>query len=291
MPAHDRHDISMGLFYGLATPLVASTATAAAKALSADLSPWFIVWVQYGLCSLITVPWLLRHGPGALASRRAPLLIVRSLAGWMGFTTYFLALPHIPLVDAALLRAAAPLWVPLIVWLWVREAIPGNRWIGLIGGFAGIVLVLQPSMDGVTGGHLLGAMAGVALATSMATTRGLSTSEPAARVLCYYFLLSFVASTPMGLAHLKPVAADQLPGLLYVGLSIFITMVLYTRAYTHAPTTVVAPLSYVAVPLSGLLDWWFWQSLPNALAVAGAVVVIASGIVTFGLNAHTRSEH
>lgn len=291
MPGHDRHHISLGLFYGLATPLVASTATAAAKSLSADLSPWFIVWVQYGLCALITVPWILRQGTRVLASHRAPLLVVRSLAGWLGFTTYFLALPHIPLVDATLLRAAAPLWVPLIVWLWVREAIPGSRWLGLIGGFAGILLVLQPSMDGVKGGHLLGAMAGLALATSMATTRGLSTSEPAARVLCYYFLISFVASTPMGLVHLEPVAAEQLPGLLYVGLSIFLTMVLYTRAYTHAPTTVVAPLSYIAVPLSGLLDWWFWQTLPNALAIAGSVVVIASGVITVALNARTRSEH
>lgn len=291
MPGPDRHHISLGLFYGLATPVVASTATAAVKSLSADLSPWFIVWVQYGLCSLIMLPWILRRGAKTLSSRRAPLLIVRSLAGWLGFTTYFLALPHIPLVDAALLRAAAPLWVPLIVWLWVREAIPGIRWIGLIGGFTGILLVLQPSMDGINGGHLLGAMAGLALATSMATTRGLSTSEPAARVLCYYFLISFIASTPMGLLHMEPVALEQLPPLIYVGLSIFLTMVLYTRAYTHAPTTVVAPLSYVAVPLSGLLDWWFWQTLPNALAVTGALVVIGSGVVTVALSARTRSEH
>ena len=291
MPGHDRHHISLGLFYGLATPLVASTATAAAKSLSADFSPWFIVWVQYGLCSLIMLPWLLRRGTRALSSRRAPLLIVRSLAGWLGFTTYFLALPHIPLVDATLLRAAAPLWVPVIVWLWVREAIPRNRWIGLIGGFAGILLVLQPSMDGIHAGHLLGAMAGLALATSMATTRGLSTSEPAARVLCYYFLISFLASTPMGLVHLEPVSVEQLPGLVYVGLSIFITMVLYTRAYTHAPTTVVAPLSYIAVPLSGLLDWWFWQTLPNTLAVVGSLMVIGSGIVTVVLSTRTHSEH
>lgn len=291
MPDQNRHHISLGLFYGLATPLVASTATAATKSLSADVSPWFIVWVQYGLCSLIMLPWILRRGPRALSSHRAPLLIVRSLAGWLGFTTYFLALPHIPLVDATLLRAAAPLWVPLIVWLWVREAIPGNRWVGLIGGFAGILLVLQPSMDGINGGHLLGTMAGLALATSMATTRGLSTSEPAARVLCYYFLISFIASTPMGLVHLEPVSLAQWPALIYVGLSIFITMVLYTRAYTHAPTTVVAPLSYIAVPLSGLLDWWFWQTLPNALAVAGSLMVIGSGIVAVALSTRTRSEH
>jgi drug/metabolite transporter (DMT)-like permease len=287
----DRHHIVLGVFFGLATPLVASTATAAAKLLSEGLSPWFIVWVQYGVCSLVMLPWLLRRGVSALISRHTPLLMVRSLAGWLGFTTYFLALPHIPLVDATLLRAAAPLWVPLIVWLWERESIPRGRWIGLLGGFSGILLVLQPTLDGVSAGHLLGVVAGLSLATSMATTRRLSASEPAARVLFFYFTISFLASTPMGLIHAEPPTPDQIPGLLYVGLSIFLTMVLYTRAYTHAPTTVVAPLSYIAVPLSGLLDWWFWDTLPDPLALLGALVVIASGILAITLSAGTRSEH
>jgi drug/metabolite transporter (DMT)-like permease len=286
-----RHHIGRGVFYGLATPLVASTATATAKFLATDLSPWFIVWVQYGICLLVMLPWLARRGPAVLATRHPLLHGIRSLFGWLGFTTYYLALPHIPMVDAALLRAAAPLWVPLMVFLWLRDAIPPVRWIALLGGFAGVLLILRPDIDGVSGGHLLGLAAGAALAGSMATTRRLSASEPAARVLFYYFLISFIASTPMGLAHASLPSLSQWPGLIYVGLSIFLTMVLYTRAYTWAPTTVVAPLSYLAVPLTGLMDWWFWQHTPTAVGVAGMLVVIASGIAAVTLGTRERSEH
>lgn len=291
MPSHDRHHIPRGVFYGLATPLVASTATATAKFLTDDLSPWFIVWVQYGICCLIMVPWLLRQGPGALKTRHPRLHLVRSLFGWLGFTTYYLALPHIPLVDAALLRAAAPIWVPLIVFAWLRATVPASRWAALLGGFLGVMLILQPEDGMVSPGHLLGVAAGMALAGSMATTRRLSASEPAARVLFYYFFISFIASTPMALLHFRPLFLDHIPGLLYVGCSIFLTMVLYTRAYTWAPTTVVAPLSYVAVPLSGLLDWFFWQEMPNTLALAGTLVVIASGILAVTAGARQGGEH
>lgn len=280
-----------GILYGLATPLVASTATATAKFLSSDLSPWFIVWIQYGICSLIMVPWLLRHRWQVLRTSRPGLHLIRSLFGWLGFTTYYLALPHIPLVDAALLRAAAPIWVPVIVFVWLRATVPGLRWLALLGGFVGVLLILQPADGSISPGHLLGMAAGMALAGSMATTRRLSASEPASRVLFYYFFISFVASTPMGLAHLQPVTAAQIPGLIYVGVSIFLTMVLYTRAYTWAPTTVVAPLSYVAVPLSGILDWFFWRELPNGLAVIGTLVVIASGILAVTAGARQGGEH
>lgn len=291
MPTHDAHHMSRGILYGLATPLVASTATATAKLLSQDLSPWFIVWVQYGICCLIMMPWLIRHRGQALKTNYPVLHIVRSLFGWLGFTTYYLALPHIPLVDAALLRAAAPIWVPLIVFAWLRATIPAVRWMALLGGFAGVMLILQPEDGNINAGHLLGVAAGMSLAGSMATTRRLSASEPASRVLFYYFFISFVASTPMALQHFGPVAPAQIPGLLYVGLSIFLTMVLYTRAYTFAPTTVIAPLSYVAVPLSGLLDWFFWRELPNALALAGTLVVIASGVLAVTAGSRQGGEH
>lgn len=291
MSGHDRYHISRGVAYGLATPMVASTAAATAKVLAGTLSPWFIVWVQYGICTLVMMPWLMRNGPGALRTEHPRLLVIRSLAGWSGFTTYYLALPFIPLVDAALLRAAAPLWVPLVVFVWLRQPVPLVRWIALITGFTGVALILQPGVHSINPGYLLGIAAGVSLAGSMATTRRLSASEPASRVLFFYFSISFLASTPMALTHLKPVTWHQMTALLYVGLSIFLTMVLYTRAYTFAPTTVVAPLSYASVPMSGLLDWWLWHHVPGPVAFVGMAIVVGSGILAVTVGSRAGGEH
>ncbi|MBZ2187635.1 DMT family transporter [Alcanivorax sp. JB21] len=288
----DRHHIPLGVFYALATTVVASTAAATVKHISSEgVSPWLIVWVQYGLCTLLLLPWLLRHGPAALATQRPALHTVRSLGGWLGFTCYYLALPYIPLVDATLLRSAAPLWVPLIVFIGLRQQIPLARWVALAGGFAGILMILRPASQGIQLGHLLGMTAGLALAISMATTRALSTSEPANRILFYYFAISFAASTPMALLNLQPVSLLAASGMLYVGLSIFLTMVLYTRAYSHAPTSLIAPLSYAAVPVAGLLDWWYWRELPDSLAFTGMAIVIASGIFAVVFTRDRRSDH
>ena len=291
MPTAYQKQVQAGIVLALVTSLIASTAAAAAKVLSEDYSPWLVVWVQYGLCWLLMLPWLLRQGPGAVRTPRAGLHISRSLAGWLGFTCYYLALPEIPLVDASLLRSAAPLWVPAVVWLWLRQQVPASRWWALLVGFAGVCLVLNPQVHGLNPGHLLGLGAGVALAVSMATTRSLSTTEPAARVLFYYFGISFLASTPMALLHLEPIGLAAWPGFLWVGLSIFLTMVLYTRAYTLAPTSVIAPLSYVAVPAAAGLDWLLWKQLPDLMTLAGSVLVISSGVLALTLSPRSHSDH
>jgi drug/metabolite transporter (DMT)-like permease len=287
----DRHNPALGISYALATSLVASTAAASAKYLSGQLSPWFIVWCQYGLCALLTLPWALRQGFVGLHSQRPTLLLVRSLGGWLGFTGYYLSLPFIALADASVLRSAAPLWVPLVIFVWLRERIPAVRWFALLSGFAGVLLILRPDSGSINPGHLLGMLAGLGLAISMATTRALSTSEPAARVLFYYFFISFVVATPMGVLNIGALPAALWPALLYVGFSTFMTMVLYNRAYTHAPTSLVAPLGYVAVPAAALIDWLVWDHLPSLWMLAGCTLIILSGIFAVTLRSQSQGEH
>lgn len=302
MSAGERHHITKGVFYSLATSLVASSAAAAVKLIASELSPWLIVWLQYGICTALMLPWLYRHGLQGLRSERYSLHLIRSLGGWLGFTTYYLAIPLIPLVDASLLRAAAPLWVPLIVWLSFAERVPPLRWITLIGGFLGICLIViagaiagpateQESGSVLQTGHLIGLGAGLGLAVSMAFTRTLSASEPAGRVLFYYFSFSFIASTPMAALHWSPIPMTLWLALAYVGASIFLTMIFYTKAYTYAPTTIVAQLGYIAIPIAALFDWIFWHHIPNGIVTLGCLIVIASGVLAVTLGRRQRSEH
>ena len=288
----DRHHIARGVIYALATSLVASLAAAIVKWLAASgMSPWQIVWVQYGICTAMMLPWLHRHGLGGLQSLRYRQHLIRAAGGWLGFTTYYLALADIPLVDASLLRAAAPLWVPLVVWVGLGESIPAIRWLALVTGFVGVTLVLQPGETGFSTGHLIGLAAGLSLAISMAFTRALSSSEPAGRVLFYYFAFSFIASTPMALLHWSPVNLIDALALLVIGVAIYMTMVFYNRAYSYAPTTLVAPLGYIAVPTAALIDYLVWQHLPSGPVLLGSALVIVSGVMAVTLGSRQRSEH
>ena len=283
-----KENTSKGIAYAVATAVIASTAAAAAKLVASDVPVPLIVMVQYSICLAVMLPWLMRSGVKVLKTRRPAAHLMRGVTGWLCFYVYYLALAHIPLVDATLLRNTGPLFVPLAVWLWLKVLIPGKSWGPMILGFSGVLLILRPQLDGIDPWHFVGLMSGFFLAFSMVGTRTLSTTEPSSLILFYYFAISFICSLPIAIANWQPVPLRTLPYLIYVGLSIFITMWLYTQAYTWAKATVVAPVNYLGVVFAGLLGWLMWDHVPDAIAIIGMVLVVAAGLLSIYINALSR---
>lgn len=286
-----RYNLPAGIGLALATSLVMSLAAVLIKLATTNLSIEMIVFFQYLLCVLAMLPWLQRQGLQGLRTERPWLHLLRGLCGWGCFYAYYLALAHIPLAEAALLRNAAPLCVPLWLLLWQRVGLPLPSWLPLLIGFAGVVLIIQPEGTGFSGWHLVGFASALTLAGSIVTTRELTRTEPVNRILFYYFLISSLAGLPLALLHWQPLTLQSLPYLLLIAASIWLTMWLYTRAYSLAPASVIAPLSYCGVLFAGLWGWWLWDQLPTAGAWAGMLLVVVGGLGSVWIGARLGSRH
>lgn len=271
-------NLLFGAALALATAMVVSIATAATKYTAAFVTIEQIVFFQYLFCVVIMLPPMLRLGFGCLKTEHFKLHIMRGVSGWLCFYTYYLALDKIPLVDASLLRNTAPLCVPVLFLLWKGFRMPFLRWLPVIIGFVGIGLVLKPQGSLLSIWHLLGLASGITLAGSIVTTRTLALTEPTSRILFYYFTFSSVCGLPLAINNWQPVPLFTLPVMAGIGISIWLTMWLYTKAYGFARATVISPVSYCGVLFTGLLGWIFWDQIPQQSAVAGAVLIIAGGI-------------
>lgn len=289
MLAQTPQNLLLGVIFAVATSLVMSIAAVLIKYSSATLSIESIVFIQYLVCLLVMLPWLAHKGVGVLKTDHLKLHLLRGLSGWACFYFYYLALSQIPLADAAMLRNAAPLWVPVLLYLWKGESLALKRWLPVFAGLFGVALVIQPNGDNVSIWHLAGIGSALMLAGSMVTTRYLTVSEPNNRILFYYFLISTLASIPLALLHWKPIPNDLWPILLLIGLSIWLVMWLYTQAYRYANATVISPLNYLGVIFTGLMGWLFWDQLPTTWAVAGAVLIIGGGVAAVWMG--RKSDH
>lgn len=262
---------------------LASTAVAATKYASVYARTEVIVTVQYLVCTLLCLPRILRAGAGNLRTGHLGLHLLRGVAGVLGFYLFYASLQHIPLVDAMLLRQSAPLMVPLVLWAWLREGVAGRAWLPLFIGFAGIVVILRPSPQGLSGWHAAGLLSAITLALSMVATRRLAATEPTARILFYYAVLSLACVAPFSLGDFDGIPAASWLAILYVGVAIYWTLELYTRAYGMAPTAAIAPINYFAVVLAGFWGWLFWGQVPDRWSLLGSALVIAGGLLTIYL--------
>lgn len=271
-------NLLLGATFALASTLVMSLAAAATKYSAEFVSIAQIVLVQYVVCTLIMLPWLCRKGLKTLKTEKSGLHLIRGLSGWLCFYTYYLALNKIPLGEAALLRNAAPLIVPLLVLVWLKYRMPIINWLPVMIGFTGIALVLKPEGSQLNPWHLVGIASAILLSVSIVTTRELTKTEPTNRILFYYFSLSALFSLPLALADWQPITLISLLLMLAISLSIWGIMWLYTKAYSYAEATVIAPLSYFGVLFAGLLGWLFWQQVPDMMSVIGAMLIIGGGL-------------
>ncbi len=260
--------------------LITSLAGVATKWVVADVPVYTIACLQYLFCLILLMPRMLKSRKSLLKTDQLGVHLIRGLGGWLCFLCYYLAIEHIPLVEAALLRSASPLCVPFIILLLNARWIPRRFWGPILVGFVGVGMILRPESDGVSVWHVVGFLSAVFLAVSMVFTRKLAISEPPVRILFFYFLLSFLCGLPFMVVHWRPVPLSAWPFLVFIGVAIFLALVLYTRAYQLARASIVSPLSYLGVVFAGIWGWMIWGHIPDAIAVVGIALVIIGGLGT-----------
>ena len=289
--ASQSNDIRRAIWLSVLMVTLSSTAIAAAKYVSANVTTAAIVTVQFLICTLVCVPRIKRPRLRSLRTERLGLHLLRGLAGALGFYLFYGAVENISLVDAMMLRQSAPLLVPLVLWSWNREKISKSAWLPLVIGFSGIAVILRPTTAELNWWHVAGLLSALGLAISMVATRKLASTEPTARILFYYCLFSLVCMAPLSVGDFDGLTALDWIAMLYIGIAVSVALELYTRAYGMAPTATIAPINYFSVVLAGIWGWLIWDQVPDRFSILGSILVAVGGILTlyFAQREHTTA--
>jgi len=233
---------------------------------------------------LILLPLIVQRGidtapDGLLATRHPWLHLARSLFGLAAMYCFFYALSKLPLADAVLLNFTAPLFIPFVAVLWLREQVTARVAVAILTGFAGVLFILKPGSGLYSWAALIGLASGAFAGISMVTLRRLSATEPPMRVVLYYgiictgvsvfpLLWSWTTPTPDALAYLA-------------GAGVFATagQYLLSKGYGYAPAAQIGPFTYASVVFAGGYGWLFWGEMPDWMSAAGTVLVVVAGVL------------
>lgn len=246
-----------------------------------SVSTGTIVFFQNSISLLLFAPWALQHGVVGVKTTRTWLHILRAVGGLLSQALMFIAVKKMPLMNAVLLTNSAPLFIPLITCVWLKEKISGVVWISLLVGFLGVMLILKPSPALLSNpAALLAISAALFSAFALVTVNRLSITETTQRILFYYFLISSVAAAPFAVATWNMPSGRDWLYLLGIGVSMAASQLLIILAYRHASAGRIAPFNYSVVIFSGLIGWLVWKNTPGILAIVGVLLVSAGGILS-----------
>jgi drug/metabolite transporter (DMT)-like permease len=253
---------------------------AAGKYLVRDFPVITVAWARFFFHFLVMAGYVaLLRGRVPLRTGHPGLQVARGLL-LVGFSALLIAtLKHLPQAEAAAIVFVAPLAILALAGPLLGEHVTWARWVAVIAGLAGMLIVVRPG----SGLSAVGVAFGVAtLACNVAfqlITRKMALKE---HPLTTVFLSAAIGTGVMALA-LPFGAPDHWPSplqaalFLSFGLTGSAAHLLLIRAYRLVPASFVAPLIYNHIVLATLAGWAFFGDFPDAWSLAGMAVIVASG--------------
>ena len=280
MPEAERHPL-----YGVVLILFALFFFAALDATAKHLAQTFalplLVWARYTFHCLLMVIFLAPSMRLKLVKTGKPYTQVFRALMLVGVSLLSLAAFRLmPLAETTAILFVTPLFVALLSGPILGEKVGLKRWLAVLVGFIGALLVARPG----------GAMTGLGLVFALAAalcysiyqiqTRQLSASENTFTMLFYTALTGTVVLT-LALPWFwrgpwpSPLEALQIASLgVYGGTGHY----LLTRAFRHAPASTLSPMMYAQLIWATLLGWLVFGQLPDGVSMFGMAVIAGSGL-------------
>lgn len=253
---------------------------ATAKWLSGHINVFMVVWARYVvqlvLALVVFNPWTV---PGLMRTRRPGLQLFRSALLFGCTALNFCALQYLQLDQTVSIMFSTPFFVALFAGPILGEWIGVRRWAAILVGFAGIILVARPGVGGIHPAALLMLAAAVCYSLYGITTRMLAATDASQTTLFYSSLVgAVVASVPLFWMWETPREPLVLGAMLELGVVVGAGHFLLILAHARAPAATLAPFIYTQIISMIVLGWLLFGNLPNAWTLAGAAVVVSSGI-------------
>ncbi len=276
--ARTRHS-QLGITLMVVAVLNFGAMEAIAKLLIADYPMPMIAWSRWGFHFLLCLPFFLHpRNHGYLRTRRPVVHTLRPLILVTATFAFIAALADMQLAAATALVFTAPLLVTALSPLLLSEVVGTRRRIAVAVGFCGVLVILRPSPEFNNWIALLPLLAGACYAGYQLTTRHLSGTEPAMTQFFYVGLGGFlITSMVVPFFWKSPTLASW--GLLALsGVFGLAAQWLAIKAFEAADASVVSPFLYTQIIWATLFGFVLFGDLPDLWTIAGASIVVASGI-------------
>ena len=253
-----------------------------AKHVMLFLPAFVAVFFRYLLALALTLVIVWRAGGLSLLATGHPLL--QALRGLMLVSSTwlnFFAISHLQLAQTAAISFTIPLWVCALSVPLLGEAVGLRRWIAVLVGFLGVLVIMRPGTDDFHPAMLLSVMAAICGALYNIATRKVGGRDRAETSLFYVGLVgSLGAALPLPW-HWQMPEGTQWLFLVGMGLCGGIGHFMLIQAHRLAPAAALSPFVYTQIVWMILLGFLMFGDVPDLWTLIGAMVVIASGLFVF----------
>jgi len=249
----------------------------------------------------------LEGGIRLLKTRRPVLHFFRGSLLVLANMFFFLGLATLPFAETVALFFVAPLFICLLSRPILGEKVGISRWIVILIGFCGVLVMVRPGAEVFAVTSLLPILAALSYAIMQMMTRKLGMQEKAGALTFYiqfaFILISSLIGLSIGDGRLNTLDNSTsefllrawtwpLPGdfglLALCGLIVAFGGYLLSQAYRLGQASAVAPFEYTSMPFALIIGYYLWGDWPDWTSFVGSGLIIFSGMLIVFIDSRSR---
>lgn len=263
--------IAAGFFFSLMTFFVR---------LSGDLPTMQKAFFRNAVATVAAAVILAKSADGFKMKKQSRFALwMRCAFGTTGIICNFYAIDKISLADSNILNKLSPFFAIIASLFILKEKADRYEWGTVIVAFTGALFVVKPSFQMEFLYGIIGVMGGLCAGIAYTWVRKLGTmGERGPIIVMYFSLFSCITILPFMILTYEPMTWKQLGILLLAGASATGGQLCITKAYTKAPAKEISVFDYSQVIFAAILGMCFLGQVPDALSIAGYVIIIGSAV-------------
>jgi drug/metabolite transporter (DMT)-like permease len=250
------------------------------KLLTDEMPPLLIAWFRFTGYFLIMLPIALaRVGRRAFRPPRLRIQVMRGLFLTLGNVCFMEGVRHLAYADAIAILYVYPFLMTLMAPAILGEKVRLIGWIGVAGGFGGVLMVAKPEFGSIDPNAIYVMVTGFLVALQMLLNRKLGVlSDPAVISMWGALVAALILSVALPFAW-QPVTARELGILALMAVTSAVSQSLMILAFTRAPASELAPFTYCEIVAAVIIGFAMFGTLPDMLSAAGIALIILSGLL------------
>jgi drug/metabolite transporter (DMT)-like permease len=243
------------------------------------MDPAQVMFLRYLAGFALMVPFALRAGRTRWRTGDLPGHLLRGLIHTLALTMWFIALPTVSLADTTAIGFTTPIFLMLGAGLLLGETMMAARWIAAAIGFAGVLIVVGPSLGGSAGGAMLLLLASAPMfAATMLMSKRLARRDGPSVLVLWQAASITLLSAPLAIYQWQPVTLSQALLILLAGVLGNIGQYAVTRSFHRTDISATQSVRFLDLLWASLFGWMFFSDVPTHTTLAGGAVILASSL-------------
>lgn len=264
------------LLMGTAAALTAAQNTLIRFLGDSGIHPFEIAFFRCVFGLLTAAPLVFWAERGWPRTRAAKPLAASGLFHFTAMICFFTGVTLIPLNESAALTFAGPLFATVGAALFLGENVRARRWMAIVIGFLGVLIVLRPGAVPVSLGAALVLFANISFAGVSLLVKKMSGTEKATTVVFYQTLIVMLLTFPLALWHWRTPTPVELGMVAALGALCTAGWLCFTRAFALADASAILPLEFTRLPFVAILAYIVFGEVPDKWVWLGAAVIFGS---------------